>query len=456
MNIAVIAALSITAYFEFRENLNRSIDNSLISQAKSVTASIAYNDSLLQTRKEIQAFFGPIDDSKSTIYRIWFEGEKEYYADSFSGEMWPLDFKPESVKPPFTGEFKFFDTERGDVPYKLLWASQEDPRSSSESKQPLNIIIAAYNGYIEEQMADFLTVLLILGITITALSIGLTLLILRWGLQPIHRITTLMHDVTGKNIDQLSSRLAEGPSELKPFVHAWDSMIERLSMAIQQQKRFTADASHELRTPLAIVKSTLQTTISRKRSDEDYVSSIDRALEDLERLERLIEQLLLLAHLDDIKRQHEYQKVDLQALVTDVCEQYNPFAQQHKNILKWHVCPARTEGDQHQLRRMLDNLVDNAIKYGPENGQISVSMSLSGDVVNIKVHDQGGNISQEQQQQIFERFYRVRTKHQQSSDGAGLGLAIAQEIALKHDGKITVQSASEIGTEFIISLPHTS
>jgi len=456
MNIAVIAALSVAAYWEFRENLNRSIDNYLISQAKSVTASIASDDSLLEARKEIQAFFGPMDDPKSTIYRIWFEGEKEYYADSFSGERWPLDLKLESIEPPKEGEFKFFTTERDDVTYRLLWASQNVPRFDDQKRQPLNIIIAAYNGYIAEQLGEFLIVLLIIGVIIIILSIGLTVLILRWGMKPIHNITALMHNVTGKNIDQLSPLLAQEPSELKPFVLAWDNMIERLAMAIQQQKRFTADASHELRTPLAIVKSTLQATRSRKRSEQDYESSIDRALEDIDRLEHLIEQLLLLAHLDDIKRQNQYNKIDLQMLVTDVCKQYLPLAQQNGNILKWQVCPAKIEGDQYQLNRMLANLVDNAITYSPEKGQISVSMESSYNMVSIKVHDQGGNISKKQQKHIFERFYRVRKKRQKTSDGTGLGLALAQEIALRHNGKITVKSDPDSGTEFTISLPLVS
>jgi len=456
MNIAVIAALSAAAYWEFRENLNRSVDTYLISQAKSVTASIASDDSLLEARKEIQAFFGPMDDPKSTIYRIWFEGEKEYYADSFSGERWPLDLKLESVEPPKEGEFRFFSTERDDVTYRLLWASQSTPRFDDDKKQPLNIIIAAYNGYIAEQLGEFLIVLLIIGAIIIFLSIGLTLLILRWGMKPIHGITALMHNVTGKNIDQLSPQLAQEPSELKPFVQAWDNMIERLAMAIQQQKRFTADASHELRTPLAIVKSTLQATRSRKRSEQDYESSIDRALEDIDRLEHLIEQLLLLAHLDDIKRQNQYNKINLKALVTDVCEHYYPFAQQRGNILKWQACSAETEGDQHQLNRMLANLVDNAIKYGPENSPISVTMGMSDNMVNIEIHDQGGNISKEQQEHIFERFYRIRKKRQKTPDGTGLGLALAQEIALMHNGKITVKSDPDSGTQFTVNLPLVS
>lgn len=455
MNIAIIAALSVAAYWEFRENLNRSIDNYLVSQAKSVTASIASDDSLLEARKEIQAFFGPMDDPKSTIYRIWFEGEKDYYADSFSGERWPLDLKLESVEPPQKGEIVFFSSKRDNVSYRLLWTSQSNPRFIDDKKQPLNIIIAAYNGYIAEQLGEFLIVLLTIGLIIILISIGLTLLILRWGMKPIHGITAVMHNVTGKNIDQLSPLLAQEPSELKPFVQAWDNMIERLAMAIQQQKRFTADASHELRTPLAIVKSTLQATRSRKRSVQDYESSIDRALEDIDRQEHLIEQLLLLAHLDDIKRQTQHQKIDLQTLVTDIYEQYIPLAQQNGNVLKCQVCPAEIDGDQHQFHRMLANLIDNAIKYGPENGQISISMELSNNIVSIKVHDQGGNISKDQQEHIFERFYRIRKMRQKPSGGAGLGLALAQEIALRHNGTIKVSSNPENGTEFTINLPLT-
>jgi len=454
--VAIIAVLSVTAYVQFRETLKTGVDSALLSQAEAVTVSMAADDSLLEARKEIQAFFGPINDTKSPVYRVWFEDEQDDYVASGLQENWPLDWDIQSTEAPAIGDHKFFEASRGEIPYRLLWTRDPDPRASSSTKQSLNIIIAAYDGHVDSQIGDFLQVLLIMGVVVIMLSIGATLLLLKWGMKPVAGITTKMNDITGKNLNQLSSYVTDAPSELRPFVRAWDEMIERLALAMQQQRRFTADASHELRTPLAIVKSTLQTARSRERSSETYESAMDQSLEDLERLEHLIEQLLALAHLDDIESQSDWRTVNLENLVADVCEQSLPFAEQQRGTLKWQVCPAKINGSDEQLRRLLANLIDNAIKYGPKASEVSVSMRSLNGLVNILVHDKGGKIPVEEQKLIFGRFYQIRKarKRASSSTGSGLGLALAQEIAQKHRGSITVQSNPKNGTDFVITLPH--
>jgi len=453
MVVAIIAVLSITAYVQFHETLKTGMDSTLLSQAEAVTVSMATDDSLLEARKEIQAFFGPINDSQSLVYRVWFEDEQEDYVASSSQENWPLDWNPQSAEAPAIGKYNFFKAWREEIPYRVLWIRHRDSGTSSPTKQPLNIVIAAYDGNVDTQIGEFLKVLTVLGVVIVILSIGATLWILKWGMKPIAQITTKMNDITGKNLSQLSSYVTDSPAELRPFVQAWDKMIERLALAMRQQRRFTADASHELRTPLTIVKSTLQATRSRKRSSNAYESAIDQSLEDLERLEHLTEQLLALAHLDDIEGQSDWETIDLGNLVTDICEQYLPFSKQEKDTLKWQVCSAKVYGSDEQLRRLLANLIDNAIKYGPKASEVSVSMHSVNGLVNVLVHDKGGNIPKEEQKHIFDRFYRIRKTHRRASTGSGLGLSLAQEIAQKHRGSITVQSNPKTGTDFVVTLP---
>jgi len=451
--VVIIAVLSVAAYVQFRETLRKGVDGALLSQAEAVAVSMAADDSLLEARKEIQAFFGPTNDSQSPVYRVWFEGEEEDYVASCSQENWPLDWNPQSVEAPATGEYKLFEVWRGKYPYRLLWIRYPESGASSSTEHSLNTVIAVYDGHVDSQISDFLRVLLILGGAIILLSMVATLLILKWGMKPVAGITTKMNDITGKNLSQLSSYVSDSPAELRPFVQAWDLMIERLALAMRQQRRFTADASHELRTPLAIVKSTLQATRSRKRSSDAYESAIDQSLEDLGRLEHLIEQLLALAHLDDIEGHGDWQTIDLGNLVADICEQYLPFAKQEKGILKWQVCSAKVNGSDGQLRRLLANLIDNAVKYGPKASQVFVSMHSVNGLVNVLVHDKGGSIPKEEQKHIFERFYRVRKARRKVSSGSGLGLALAQEIAQIHGGSITLQSEPKTGTDFVVTLP---
>lgn len=453
MVVAIIAVLSVAAYVQFHETLKKGVDSALLSQADAVTASMTSDDSLLEARREIQAFFGPINNSQSPVYRVWFEDEQEDYVASSSQENWPLDWNPQSAEAPAIGKYKFFEAWRDEIPYRVLWIRDQDSGTSSPTKWPLNIVIAAYDGHVDSQIGDFLKVLAVLGVVIVILSIGATLWILKWGMKPIDGITTQMNDITGKNLSQLSSYVTDSPAEMRPFVQAWDQMIARLALAMQQQRRFTADASHELRTPLAIVKSTLQAARSRKRSTDAYESAIDQSLEDLERLEHLIEQLLVLAHLDDIKSQSEWETVYLGDLVADVCQQHLPIAKGQGGSLKWQVCPSKVNGSDEQLRRLFANLIDNAIKYGPKASEVSILMHSVNGLVNVLVHDKGGSIPKKEQKHIFDRFYRVRKKRTRASTGSGLGLALAQEIAQKHRGSINVQSNPKTGTDFVVTLP---
>jgi signal transduction histidine kinase len=452
MVITIIAVLSVTAFVQFSETLKKGIDNALLSQADAVIASMTSDDSLMEARREIQAFFGPINDSRSPVYRVWFNGEQEDYVASFTQENWPLDWSPHSKEAPAQGKYKFFEARREEIPYRLLWIRPWNSGTNSLTKQPLNIVIATYHGHIDTQIGEFLKVLAVLGIVIVILTIGVTVFILKWGLKPVVQITSKMDDVTVKNLNQLSHCVPDSPAEMQPFVQAWDRMIERLALAMQQQRRFTADASHELRTPLAIVKSTLQATRSRKRSSDAYELAIDQSLEDLGRLEHLIEQLLALAHLDDIDVQSDWRTINLGNLIADVCEQYLPFAQQEKGTIKCHILSAKVNGSDEQLRRLFANLIDNAIKYGPKSGEVSVSMHSINGLVNVLVHDQGGRIPRKEHKRIFDRFYRVR-KSRKTSTGSGLGLAIAHEIAKIHRGSITLQSDPNAGTDFVVTLP---
>lgn len=451
--VIVIASMSFVAYIELKKALLRNLDNRLRSDIETIVALIEAEDSLQEARKEIHAFLNPKTSLSDTTYRIWFENEQDYFAASHSSQVWFSNLLSDFTKMPSTGKHALFSTHDDVNHYRLIWGKFPDPRQDSQVKQPVNIAIAINSGHIIGEMKEFFEVLLAIGgITILG-SLGLTFWFVRWCLRPVANLTDQMDRVSGKNLERLSPNVPDSPSELYPFVQAWDRMLERLAVAMQQQRRFTADASHELRTPLTIAKSTLQTVLSQKRSSKVYESAIEQSLEDLVRLQHLIEQLLELAHLDDISDESDWQTIDLGDLVAEVCEQYLPFAEQTRGNLKWQVCSAKVNGSFEQLKRLLVNIIDNAIKYGPAGSDASVSMYTLKGFIYVSVLDQGGNIPVKEQQKIFDRFYRIRTTGHKTSAGAGLGLALAQEIAQKHHGSITVRSDPQTGTNFTVNLP---
>ncbi|UCF15310.1 MAG: sensor histidine kinase N-terminal domain-containing protein [Phycisphaerales bacterium] len=451
--VVVIALLSTVAYLELKKSLLRTLDNTLNSDVDAIVALVESEDSLAEARKEINAFLNPKNTSDQTMYRIWFEGQNDYIAASSSLERWPSRLFAEIPPVASVGQYETLNAQADGIHYRLIWAKLPYPRQFAPTDSAVNVVIAIHSSHIIGEMKEFLEVLLVLGTGVIVGSFILTSWILRWGLKPVANLTGQMDDVSGRDMEHLERTIPESPSELRPFVTAWDSMLERLALAMQQQRRFTADASHQLRTPLTIAKSTLQTSRSRRRSPEVYVSAIDETLEDLGRLEHLIEQLLALARLDDISAQPDWQKLDLRALTLDVCQEYATLAEAEDIALRSNVPAVQVEGNDEQLRMLLSNLVDNAIRYGPSGGEVFVSVGCSNGFVNISVHDQGGTIPTDECQHIFERFYRIRKAVRDGSTGSGLGLAIAQEIAHRHKGSIRVTSDLESGTEFVVTLP---
>jgi len=413
--VVVITTISGVAYVELSKSLLRTVDNTLGADVDAIVSLVESEDSLVEARKEIDAFLNPKANSDKTMYRIWFDGENDYVAASSPLERWPSNLFAETPPAPSVGEFEVLNTQVDKDHYRLIWARLADSRQDAPTDSVVNVVIATHSSHVIGKMKEFLEVLAILG--------------------------------------ALTSNIPDSPSELHSFIHAWDQMLERLALAMQQQQRFTANASHQLRTPLTIVKSTLQTARSRRRSPDVYVSAIDQSLEDLGRLEHLTEQLLALANLDDIAGQSEWRTFDLREVVSEVCEQYAQLVEGNNVVLKWELSSAKVRGNEDQLRILVSNLVDNAVKHGPAGGEVLVSMRCLNGLISVSVHDQGGNIPEGEHEHIFERFYRLRKTGQRTSGGSGLGLALAQEVAHKHQGRIDVISEPAQGTSFIVTLP---
>ena len=453
MLVVTVSAFTISAIWEFRETMFDLLDHALQAQVAAVEATMTTTETPDSALPEIQSLWGKTAGEKSPVYRVWLEDEQNNFAIS-SHESWPLDWSAETAVPPAPGGQRFFNVLRGqERAYRLIWSRSEILGADADLTAILNVVVANYCGEINGEIFDFVKVALFIGGTVLLCSILFVIGILGWGLKPVTVMTRRMNDITGKNLSQPAPFAAQTPAELEPFVRSWDEMIERLALALKQQRRFTGDASHELRTPLAVAKSTLQAARSRSRTAEEYEKAIDQSLDDLARLEDLTEQLLTLTRLDDICELGDQEEINLKELVADVCREHFLLGEAHEARLKWQVDDAVIKGDPEQIKRLLGNLIENAIKHGPAGGEIRVSMQTGKEQVAILVHDEGGGIAEEETQLIFERFYRVKKARDRASGGAGLGLAIAREIARRHGGDISVTSSPQSGTEFTVTLP---
>ncbi len=299
------------------------------------------------------------------------------------------------------------------------------------------------------QLGGFMAVSILAAIGIAAV-VGA--LLARSALAPIDRISQTAHAIT--HARDLGRRI-EAPStsdEVGRLAATINEMLARIEELFKVEQRFVADVSHELRSPLTAVRGNLD--LLRRGAAEDPVAR-EEALQAIDsevgRMSRMVADLLLLARADagvPIARE----RVELDTLLLDVYRQARLMANGVKVTLGSED-QATVMGDRDRLKQALLNLVDNAIKYTPSGGEVTLSLDKDTDWVRISVHDNGIGIAPENVPHLFDRFYRVDKARARDAGGAGLGLAICKSVVDGHNGKITVDSQAGKGSTFTIWLP---
>jgi heavy metal sensor kinase len=249
-------------------------------------------------------------------------------------------------------------------------------------------------------------------------------------------------------------------NELGRLARIFNELLARLDLSFEQQRRFMADASHELRTPVAIVCGESEVVLSQAdRSPEEYRESLSILHDEGRRLTRIVEDLFTLARADAGQYHFAPENFYLDETVGECVRAVRSLAAQHGLELQYHYggeeLPLR--GDEGLVRRMVLNLLDNAIKYTPAGGRVLVELGREGAGYTVRISDSGRGIPPEAQPHIFERFYRVDKARSRDGEtggsGAGLGLSIASWIAEMHGGHITLARSDKQGSTFVISLP---
>jgi heavy metal sensor kinase len=295
-----------------------------------------------------------------------------------------------------------------------------------------------------------MTALLPIGLLLAG---GGGLLLARRALKPVAKITKAAQRISGEH---LKERLQETgmDDELDRLAKTLNDMLARLEEAFRQVRQFSADASHELQTPLTILKGELEVALRSSRSPEEYRRVLTSGLEEIDRIIRLVEGLLLLSRADSGVLRMDRQPVPLADLLKEVYDHMSILAEQQSiHFSLGPISPVSVRGDHEHLRRLVMNLVNNAIKYTPSGGQVTVSCGADDKWARIKVSDTGVGLSPEEQERVFQRFYRVDSARSKEGEGTGLGLCIADSIATAHGGRIELVSSSGQGATFTVFLP---
>ena len=342
---------------------------------------------------------------------------------------------------------------------------QRSVSSSTESYRVLVVPIvrdgavvgALEVGQSQVDVTDTLGALLV----IIAIAYPLTLLIASFGglflarraLAPIDHVTRLARRVTAEDLSQRLN-LTLPDDEVGRLARTFDEMIARLDDAFARQRQFTADASHELRTPLTAVKGQVEVALSRLRPADDYRQALQDVNTEVDRLIRLVGSLLTLARADAGQIPLTREIIDLGQLATAAAEQVEPLA--HERGVTLTVVdggPAPISADEDLLLQLVLNLLDNAVKYTPSGGAISVGWRGATHDVALWVSNSGAGIAAEHLPHLFDRFYRVDEARSRAAGGTGLGLAISRWITEAHGGALTVESTLGKGSTFTVRLP---
>lgn len=271
-------------------------------------------------------------------------------------------------------------------------------------------------------------------------------------LKPVGEIAAAADRITSQN---LSERLPVPPrrDEIAHLTESLNGMIHRLEEALRVNERFVADASHELRTPLTILRGELE----QAALDPELRRPLVRLLEEVDSLAQLVDNLLLLSRLDAHQTRREWTQIDLAQLTVQTVEQMALLAEdKHIRIHCDCILPAMVNGDGARLKQVIVNLLDNAIKYTPDQGLITLSVRHKKTEVTLEVMDTGPGIPAKAVPHLFERFFRVDPARSRELGGSGIGLSIVEAICHVHGGRVEVESVLGRGSVFRVLLPGTA
>jgi signal transduction histidine kinase len=298
-------------------------------------------------------------------------------------------------------------------------------------------------------MRDARTIMLSGAFVLVVAALGSGWILTRRALMPVAAVTDAARHIA--ETGRFDRRLSVGPprDELTALAATFDVMIARVEQIVVQQRQFLADTSHELRNPLSVIRGNLD-FVRRVTTDQSCLESIHEAEVEVVRMSRLVNDLLLLGQADrgEFIERRPFQ---LDLLLQEIVEQAQQFSAGQVVALD-DSAEVWLLGDRDRLRQAFWNLVENALRHTPSNGQIDLRMWLAGDEVVIDVADSGPGVSSGHEDRVFERFYRADPSRARATGGAGLGLAIVKHIVQGHGGTVTLRNRPGHGATFSVRL----
>lgn len=383
------------------------------------------------------------------VYIAIFDGE-QLLASDFNGDH-EVTFPWELLSPTVTGGHPTFRTIQG--------YGEEGARSAAITAQARGkdyVVVAAEPLHALVEQLESIRRVFYLGFPASLLVAGLGGFILaKKSLAPVVAMSNQADRISARNLHERLS-IGNKSDELGHLAGVFNDLLSRLDRSFESMREFMADASHELRTPLSIIRGEADVALSQDRDAIEYREALVIIQDEAKRLSRIVDDMLALARADAGERPVVIEEFYLNDLVEDCLRSAQVLAL--RKGVSLNLNPTKDiafRGDEDLLRRMLLNLLDNAIKYTPSGGSVFVELlaEASSGGVKIIVRDTGIGVPAEAAAHIFERFYRVDRARSRADGGSGLGLSIAKWVAEAHNGSINLESQPGRGSTFTVTLP---
>lgn len=438
--LASLTLFGFTAFIAMRKGIEKSVDENLEGQASGVEELIGrvlqeqpsrLQDELRehQELREQADFLQVCDQNGHWIYR--------------SRLMAHYD-----VPVPAKVNYSAYNVMSVDLPLRVL------VRETSAGGDTYRIQVAAPMDDFYEAIDRFKWMVLLLSPLILVVASAAGYWLSGRALAPVDKITRAAQEINSNN---LAKRLdvPRSSDELRRLSQTLNLMLDRLEASFNRITQFTADASHELRTPLALMRTTTEVSLRTSQTVADYREAQENILAELEKTSSLVEKLMLLARADAGVETMQRAPVNVSECLRGACEDGKVLAdaKQLKFVEDIDAQRLFIEGDFHALHRLFVVLIDNAVKYTPSGGSVSVKLTQINGSAIAEFQDTGIGISAEDQAHIFERFYRADKARSREFGGVGLGLSIARWVVQAHQGSIEVQSNPGAGSIFRVRLP---
>jgi len=452
--LLALALLEVALYIFLRDALIDEVDKGLRERAMQVerALNIDGNDDISQDRLSSDIFvLSPTASqqlrSPGIQLRVMGLDGDTIVVSSGVAAQFPTD--PEAFEQAVAGDSVARTISINGVRVRILYHPlriDHDVRAITQAGQSLHTT--------ESTLAEMRSLLIVGGVIALASGLIGGWWLTRQSLLPVRRLTETVAGIAAT--DEFSRRVPEPDvhDEIGQLASTFNDLLDRLELLVDRQRTLVADTSHELRNPLMVLRGNLE-MLAMDLPPQDRSEAATESIEEVDRMTRLVQDLLFLADAD-AEQSIQHQDVELEALVAAIAEDAVLIATRDdgtREVVLEANDPITVRGDRERLRQLIWNLVENAVRYTPAGGTVTIALRRHGPVAELTISDTGIGIPPEHLTHIFERFYRVDTSRSRALGGTGLGLSIVRQIAEAHGGQVRVRSTVGEGSTFTVALP---